>query len=292
LLIIYLNNLQNISNGGKTMGNYKVMAVALAALLLAVAPPGWTAGTWQDFDTPGTNYTLFKHYGSTPASIQSGGPSGNFVRLNYAGVGGSLNTIAFDRTQAGPAQKIIADFDFRMYAGTRADGIGFVLLNTATYGTSGASSVAISEEANAVNSLGIGFDIFNNWEDGGNNHLSLHYNNTRLQNFPLDGLMDLWSSTEIAFDHAHIVADLATGKVSVALTPHGGSPIQVINNFAVPGLSPYEARVAFGARTGGSNANHDIDNINVAFVVVPVPGAALLLASGLLALWPKFRKRS
>ncbi len=276
------------------MRRFKFIAFVLAVMLLPAIPGAWAANTVQDFDNPGTNYTLFRHYGSTSASVLSGGPSGNFLRLNYAGVGYTLNTVAFDRTHVGPAQKISANFDFRMYGGSRADGIGFILLNTARYGISGASPVGISEEANANASLGIGFDIWDNGEYGGNNHLSLHYNSALLQNFPLSGLgIDLWSNTEIPFNHAFIEVDLVNGKVSVALTPHGGSSIQVIDNFAVPGLSPYEARVAFGARTGGAHANHDIDNINVAFVVapVPVPGTAWLLASGLLGLLAVLRKR-
>ncbi len=277
------------------MTKIKVFIITLAAVVLAAFSVAGAANTFQDFDNPGTNYTLFRHYGSQDATVQSGGPSANFLRLNYPGVGGNLNTVAFDRTQVGAAVKIIADFDFRMYAGSRADGFGFVLLNTTNYGISGASSVAISEEANATNSLGIGFDIYNNGENGGNNHLSVHYNNTTLQNFPVSA-MQLWNNGATDFDHAHIEVDLVNALVSVTLTPHGGSAFTLINNFSVPGLSPYESRVAFGARTGGATANHDLDNINVAFVVapspVPVPGAAMLLGSGLLALLPVLRKKA
>src|SRR5262249_33558504 len=33
----------------------------------------------------------------------------------------------------------------------------------------------------------------------------------------------------------------------------------------IAGVTPYECRVAFGARTGGAWASHDLDNVNVQF---------------------------
>src|SRR2546421_9683131 len=76
----------------------------------------------------------------------------------------SHNSIAFDRTNPGQFDQIVADFDFRMTPRTgRADGLGFALLNTAvpTYGITG--SVAPqndAEEPDFTRSLGIGFDIY------------------------------------------------------------------------------------------------------------------------------------
>lgn len=267
----------------------KMATMILAVLSLIGAGSGAAlGGIYQDFDLPGSSYVLYQHYGAKPAEVISDGPSGKFLRLNYDDVSNNQNFIVFTEHSNGLAKRILADFDFRMYGGSRADGLGFALLNTAFYGrTSSPSDMwGPAEEPNRSGSLGIGFDIFDNYE-GGNNHLSLHYNNLLLANFHLTA-MQLWTSTENPpFNHAHIEVDLAAGTVSVALTPPGGSPIQVLNNYAVPGLSPYEFRVAFGARTGGCTANHDLDNIRVssAVVVVPLPGSVLFLGSGLLGLF-------
>jgi hypothetical protein len=141
-----------------------------------------------------------------------------------------------------------------------------------------------------VSSLGIGFDIYDNGEVGGNNHLSLHYNNVLLSNFLLDPStqIDLWESSADTYNHAHIVVDLVGQTVSVDLTPAGGTTFTAINNYSIPGLAPYEARVAFSGRTGAASANHDIENINVQFLSsvtpAPEPFTMFLLGSGLLGL--------
>ncbi len=199
--------------------------IQLAATILGVLALVWAGagsalgGVYQDFDLPGSNYVLYHDYGAAAAQVLSGGPSDNFLRLNYATVGSNQNFIVFTDHSDGLAQRIIADFDFRMYGGSRADGIGFALLNTAYYGRTSTTGDmwGPAEEPNRVGSLGIGFDIFNNSE-GGNNHLSLHYNNSLLANFHLTA-MQLWTSTETNFNHAHIEVDLAAKTVSVALTP-------------------------------------------------------------------------
>jgi hypothetical protein len=80
---------------------------------------------------------------------------------------------------------IAATFDFRITAPSGAmpaDGLGFALLNTASYGTNGAAPY-FSEEPNLSSSLGIGFDVYNNAstpQEPNNNHVSLHWNGAQV----------------------------------------------------------------------------------------------------------------
>lgn len=244
------------------------------------------AGTVQTFDGGGTPYTLANFFGP-PASVLSGGPTGNFLRLAYVSNGWTTNTVSFDWTDAGAFDTVVVDFDFRMGLGTRADGIGFALLNTATFGVTGAGPV-VDEEADVANSLNVGFDIFNNdYNLGGvvepsNNHVSLRFNGF-LTAVPIDtATLDLANNL---FNHAQITvrAAGAGSNVTVTLTPNGGVAFTPINAYFAAGLSPYESRLSFGAGTGAEMSNHDIDNINATFSnAVPEPPAWLLASCGAL----------
>lgn len=242
--------------------------------------------TTQNFDTAGTNFTL-TNFGGTAGSEQSGGPSGDFFRITPA-AGGSQNTLAFDRTTAGSnIESITATFDFRMDGS--ADGMGFVLLNTANHGATGAGP-AISEDPNVAGSFGLGFDIFNNGgPDPNNNHLSLHLNGAQVAGGAFgDPGLDISNGV---FNRANVLIDFIAGgaNVTVQITPDvfgtPGATITPINGFFISGFNPYENRVAFGARTGGAVSNHDVDNINVSYVltanaVAPEPGTLALIALG------------
>jgi hypothetical protein len=70
------------------------------------------------------------------------------------------------------------------------------------------------------------------------------------------------------FDHFHMVLDLLGQTCTITITPAPSRnlpPFSPINNFAMPCLSPYPMRAAFGARTGGATDNHDIANVNIVF---------------------------
>ncbi len=222
--------------------------------------------TKQDFDTPGTPYHVGQCVappGPLPSSMCCG-RAGKFLRLATTTQVPDHNTITFDRTDPGVFPHVIVDFDFRiMPVNGRADGLGFALLNTAVpaHGTTGAvcpfNPPFAAEEPQFSQSLGVGFDIYRNTElsppDSSDNHVSIHFNGQLLQQFPfskpvldLAGNQDHWIHARIIMRPGHAVPD-----VSVILTLAGGEPLTVVAHFPVPGLTPYEGRAWFGARSGG-----------------------------------------
>ena len=241
---------------------------------LVVAAFAWMtlsagAATFHDFDNlfGGTPYTLVQNNNAPGPTIVAGGPTGAFLRLttqaNFLN-----NAVDFSLSDAGAFNQIIADFDFRITPGVggAADGFGFALLNTANYGAMGAVESpgnVLYEEPNLLGSLGVGFDVYPSPGDINGNHVSIHFNGAKLQDFDA-GTINLASGQWI---HAKITMRPGNGfsDVSVVLTPAGGQATTILTNFVVQGFAPYEGRVHFGARTGGLNAFQDLDNINVQF---------------------------
>ena len=151
----------------------------IASVLLWWCPTLALAQTVRDFDTSTGTPFLAKNCvpsnpGAAPPQELPGGPTGagNFLRLATTTPPLPIsNSIAFDLTDPGLFSQIVAEFDFRMTPGNgRADGFGFALLNTASYGNSGQVCPTLSpfapEEPNFIKSLGVGFDIYQNTDLG------------------------------------------------------------------------------------------------------------------------------
>jgi hypothetical protein len=79
--------------------------------------------------------------------------------------------------------------------------------------------------------------------------------------------------------HASIVVDPSQGgsRVTVSVTDVQGAALYPFDDQFVPGLAPYDGRLALAARTGGANANHDVDNIRLNQSVIGA-GERLVLA--------------
>jgi hypothetical protein len=258
----------------------RFLLLVLAALCLARGE-GSAQPTVQDFDLPGvgTPYTLRNFGGLAAAQLLSEGP-GLFLRLAHQSHD-TLNTVGFDRTAPGRYLRVEAEFDFRFIpAGAfRADGLGFALLNTGEFAGTGAE-VAISEEPNLAKSIGVGFDIYQNAGEPSNNHVSVHADGAQVAAFALDpGSFDLASGV---FHHAGITIDFASAGALVTVSLDGVLAASQLIAAAVP----YESRAAFGARTGGEYAHHDLDNIAVTWrdlVTTPdleLEGGALFVNCG------------
>src|SRR5262249_5112593 len=132
-----------------------VLGCLLLIAMPALADP--TVCTFS-FAATDTNYT---EHGTGGGYVVSDGPPGadvNYVRLTSAGVGSTNNMISCDLTAPGNSSHIVVDFDYRI-GGTldngnpanHADGIGFALLNTAIYNTTGPGP-GITEEAQGIHS--------------------------------------------------------------------------------------------------------------------------------------------
>ena len=237
----------------------------IAGVLLAWLVGTGQADTVQNFDTAGTAFELAQNNVNPPPAVTPGGPTGNFLRLASASAQQNVNTVAFTKSDAGTYRRITAEFDFHITG--QADGMSFALLDTFTWGQAGPIDTIgqFYQEPNIAASLGIGFDIFNNFDGGdqNGNHVSIHFNGQKVNEFDA-GSVNLKSGQWI---HAKIIVRPGGGNsdVSVILTPSGGNPVTICTNVAVAGLQPYESRVMFGARTGGQMADHDVDNVNVKF---------------------------
>lgn len=253
---------------------HALSCLAMPALLLGATASPMAAATVQNFDDPGSAHVLTQHAAPPPPTVTAGGPTGNFLRLATSATIPQNNSIAFVRTDPGAFCDVTAEFDLRMIPVVgRADGMGFALLSTANWGTGGAvppqAPWFVAEEPNFAGSVGVGFDLYqsNDVGDLNNNHVSIHFNGSRLQDFNA-GSIDLGSG---GFIHARIEihAGDATPNVDVILTPPGGPAVSVVTDFPVPGLKPYEGRVWIGGRSGGESAHHDLDNVQVTFTGCP-----------------------
>lgn len=234
--------------------------------------PAVCAATVQNFDRPGTFYSIRQC--STPArpppTEMCCGPNGKFLRLTSTATA-NHNTIAFDRTDARPLPEVMVGFDFRITPGTgRASGLGFALLDTAVYGTSGSvCPPQAAEEPNFIRSLGVGFDTDKHGRDSDNNHVSIHFNGAVVGQFTVP--IPLASGQWI---HAQIIMrpGLGLSDVSVILAPRDAPPVTVVSSLHVPGFMPYVGRVFFGARASGTSTFHDLDNVHVQFIHPAVHG--------------------
>ena len=88
------------ASGTRAIAPVLVGLVVFWVVVLVCAGPLF-AGTAQDFDAPGDAYTLGEHGSPPGATVSAGGPTGNFLRLVPGSATNVVNTIGFDRTDAG-----------------------------------------------------------------------------------------------------------------------------------------------------------------------------------------------
>jgi galactose oxidase-like protein/Calx-beta domain-containing protein len=245
---------------------------------------GIVAGACANDPGTGTAYTCY-HDAPDPA-LQSpalltgvGDDPARFMRLAGVPVTGyDHNAITFPLTAPGAREDLLADFDFRitpLEGRGRADGLGFAFLNTALYPGAVVPPPPLAEEPSFLGSLGIGFDIYKGAAEGdiGNENvlstfsdsISIHFDGQVLAQLDVEKITDLASGL---WHHARVLLrqGMDGARVSIWLTPPCGQAQAVVEERAILGAPPFEARAWFGARSGGEAAQHDLANVRVQFM--------------------------
>jgi hypothetical protein len=209
------------------------------------------AATMQDFQGGAgkTPYTLTQYQNAPPAAVVNGA-------LLMVNAYSQNNVIAFERTDPGLYTRIEAEWDMSIVAG--ADGLGFALLDTSVYGTSGAGP-AIDEEPSLPSAFAVGFDIYcpDDYQRKGSHEISLHFDGIERAN--------RWSSFDYrggAFNRVRVVVDFVTGGADITVSVAGHV---IYDRYFLADMKPFDCRAAFGARTGGLKTTLSIDNIDIAW---------------------------
>ncbi|MEO6567249.1 MAG: PEP-CTERM sorting domain-containing protein, partial [Opitutaceae bacterium] len=225
-----------------------------------------------------------------PSLQPTGGNPGGFLQVTN-NVNGQSNYGAFAQTDAASAAATFT-FQFRIdnLGANGADGISFILLPTATFGTTGsiANPNIAPEDPLVAGALGFGFDTWGNaapvdyvnpGELGPNySEISLFYNGALISR--IDDTRTLTPSLNIKDGAWHTVTGDINFQSTLVSMNVDGNPM--FSGEPVAGLAPYDSRVVFGGRTGGANERASIDNLNVQFV--PEPGIIGAVAFGGLLL--------
>jgi len=245
------------------------------------------SATVDDFAAANAGNTLRSMSGNAAVLTDGQASPGNdslndtsYLRL-VPNTGNQTGFATSNSTIGAVGNRVLIDFDVRCMNGTTtpADGMGIALLNVTNHGSTGIITWPTGEVPSLAGSLGIGLNVYN----GGGTRLKVYYNSAQvgaeiiLSAPPYSYALyrGIGQTNQLAYDHITIDANLAAATVSVTITPNGQAAIPILVNSPVPGMVPYQWRMGFGARTGGSNAIFDIDNLNARGPTAPVITAPL-----------------
>jgi len=250
--------------------------VVFVALVVWVVPVSLHAGLTDNFDPPNPNVVSNQLGTAPPPTIQTNGPAGSFMRLVQDGTNGQVNHYTYDRTDIGAFETIDASFLFRIAStNAAADGFHFMLVPTADFGTSGDGPNAQAEEPNWARTFAVGFDVH---PADSVNDVSLHWDgfehvNARVPVGAVNLDTGLFHRAEMGLrrmGNSSVAKLTLTKEVFVA----SNAPFVAYESI-VPMMLPYECRAQFGARTGGLNADMDIDDLGVTFADAYAPVASV-----------------
>ncbi|MDX2493675.1 MAG: peptide-N-glycosidase F-related protein [Desulfuromusa sp.] len=216
---------------------FKAMSL-LTSLLLCLFFPALLLAQ----ELPQAHYSAFEA-GNPPILVD-----GTYLLLDSKRTPGQSNTVAFDLAQQGAFERLRLDFQLRVLEG--GEGGAFVFLNTAEYGKRGpAPYIKNWSEPNLKGSFAVGIDVHNppsderfgpqgNYQGFPERELSLHWDGREVVKrlVPVE-FRSKFTGWEIALQHV-----VGGAEVSVLVA---GQP--VFERYFIPGMQPYEARLAIGA---------------------------------------------
>ena len=221
-----------------------------------------------------------------------GGIQDGYLQLTDA-VNGQHNFVAFDKT-SDVNDNFSASFKFRINdSGNNADGMAVMFADTDLYGDEGPITEDgaywnPAEGPNLAGGFGIGFDTFDNDEEGvvddagcGDvgtcddrraNHISLHWDGIELTDlFEAEGLLDIDEMDLVndAWNEVFIDVKKTDGGSSISLSVVDGTDGSVHVVFEDYEIDDMEfvggVRFAAGGRTGGANSVQAIDDLLIDF---------------------------
>ncbi|MHC4956525.1 MAG: peptide-N-glycosidase F-related protein, partial [Planctomycetota bacterium] len=184
---------------------------------------------------------------------EGGGPThadGVYKLLDAAGTNGQSNAVALDRAEKGAFETTALSCKLRVLKG--GDGGAFVFLNTSEYGARGPAPFVKSwVEPSLKRTFAVGIDVHNpkneepfgpwgNYLGNPEREISLHWDGREIVKrvAPVEFRGD-WADCNVTLQHV-----VGGAEVTVAL---GGK--NVYDRYFIPGLLPYESRLAIGAAT-------------------------------------------
>ena len=183
------------------------------------------------------------------------------ILLSEDGVNSVQSAVAWDQQYDGDYDTVQHVFAFRISgfadpANDQADGIGWSYLDSEQHDTVGAVGPGVSEEPNYSGSLGVGFDIWDNGNEGGNS-ISVHYNGRVLDSIAIDegttdpNTGDDWTFNSFETDEMITASIIVTPGQGGGITQPeliGGSPYSAWNK---SGAAPSLVQVGGEASTEG-----------------------------------------
>ncbi len=195
---------------------------------------------------------------AVPATMSTNGTAtatGSRLRLTEA-ANGQAGAAVIDNSLGYTGNTFLAFYQMFVGGGSQADGYSL------SFGGGIPAAPSGGEESGYGNGLVISFDTYNNgaggYQWGGSNQVGIYlvYNGSVLAFSPGASWRNTWTSVEL------VINDL--GELTLEV-----SDVPIFTGVALPaGYTSADKSnwdVAFAARTGGSNDEHSIDNINITF---------------------------